>query len=107
MNRPAFAFFAASVLGWDAPVAFAGPCSDEIARIENAMDVPDPDSSSTDTQSIAAQTSRQPTHSSVARAKMKSDARYTEAMDRARLLDTQNSPACMKVVREIRNLIGM
>ena len=107
MNKHAFAFFAASMLGWDAPAAFAGPCSDEIAHIENAMDRADPGVSPSDTQSIAAQTSRQPTPSSVARAKMKADARYTEAMDRARLLDSQNSPACMKVVREIRNLIGM
>ena len=44
---------------------------------------------------------------SVARAKMKTDAHYLAAMDRARSLDAEGNAGCMRVVREIKNMIGM
>ena len=34
------------------------------------------------------------------------DPRFTAAMDRARSLDAEGNPACMKLVREIKNLIS-
>jgi hypothetical protein len=86
--------FAALAFGFDGAPSCAGPCSAEIAEIETTMSESDRRDGS------------QPTPHSV-RADMKADPRYIETMDRARVLDAQNSPACMKVVREIRNLIGM
>ena len=99
MSRHAVTLFAALAFGFEGAPAYAGPCSVEIAEIEAAMSESDPRGGSMGAQS-------EPKPHSV-RADMKADARYTESMDRARLLDAQNSPACMKVVREIRNLIGM
>jgi hypothetical protein len=98
---------AALAFGFDGAPSYAGPCSAEIAEIETAMAESDPRVGLTDPKSTDAQAHTPPTPHSAARADMKADARYIETMDRARLLDAQNSPACMKVVRKIRNLIGM
>ena len=101
MSKHTLTVLVALALGFDGAPSYAGPCSTEITEIETAMAESDPIVGPTNRQS----TNRQPI--SAARRGMKADARYTDTMDRARLLDTQNSPACMKVVREIRNLIGM
>jgi hypothetical protein len=80
--------------------ADAGPCSNDIELIANEMsqsDDPDP----TDNRSLGAK----PPHGAV-RAKMRADPRFIAAMDRARSLDAEGSPACMKVVREIKNLVN-
>jgi hypothetical protein len=37
---------------------------------------------------------------------MQADPRFIAAMDRARSLDAEGNPACMKVVREIKNLVS-
>jgi hypothetical protein len=92
MSRHALTFVAALAFGFESAPAYAGPCGAEIAEIETAMSESERPVGSTNPQ---------------VRADLKVDARYIETMDRARLLDAQNSPACMKVVREIRNLIGM
>ena len=79
----------------------AGPCSDDIALIANEMsqsDDPDP----TDSRSLGAK----PPSRGTVRAKMRSDPRFTAAMDRARSLDAEGNPACLKVVREIKNLVS-
>jgi hypothetical protein len=80
--------------------ADAGPCSDDIELIANEMsqsDDPDP----TDSRSLGAK----PSHDAV-RTKMRADPRFIAAMDRARSLDAEGNPACMKVVREIKNLVS-
>ena len=80
--------------------ADAGPCSDDIELIANEMsqsDDPDP----TDSRSLGAK----PSHDAV-RGKMRADPRFIAAMDRARSLDKEGNPACMKVVREIKNLVS-
>jgi hypothetical protein len=80
--------------------ADAGPCSNDIEVIANEMsqsDDPDP----TDNRSLGAK----PPHG-VVRAKMRADPRFIAAMDRARFLDAEGNPACMKVVREIKNLVS-
>ena len=77
--------------------ADAGPCSNDIEVIANEMsqsDDPDP----TNNRSLGA-------HGAV-RAKMRADPRFIAAMDRARSLDAEGNPACMKVVREIKNLVS-
>ena len=78
--------------------ADAGPCSNDIELIANEMSQSD-DLDSTDSRSLSA------THRAV-RAKMKTDPRFSAAMDRARSLDAEGNPACMKVVREIKNLVS-
>ncbi|MCI0600945.1 MAG: hypothetical protein L0Y50_11190 [Beijerinckiaceae bacterium] len=87
--------------------AHAGPCSNEIARIEEVMADPGPDIGPTNPQSLGAQLHRQPTPSSVARAEKRADARYKEAMARARALDAKDDPQCMSAVKELKELIGM
>ena len=79
----------------------AGPCSDDIGLIANEMsqsDDPDP----TDSRSLG---TKPPSRATV-RAKKRSDPRFTAAMDRARSLDAEGNPACLKVVREIKNLVS-
>jgi hypothetical protein len=78
--------------------ADAGPCSNDIELIANEMSQSD-DPDSTDSRLLGAK----PPH---VRTKMKTDPRFTTAMDRARSLDTEGNPACMKVVREIKNLVS-
>ena len=43
----------------------------------------------------------------MARAKMKTDAHYIAGMDRARSLHAEGNAGCMKVVREIKKMLGM
>jgi hypothetical protein len=80
--------------------ADAGPCSNDIELIANEMSQSD-DPDSTDSRSPGAK----PPHGAV-RTKMRADPRFTAAMDRARSLDAEGNPACMKVVREIKNLVS-
>ncbi len=87
--------------------ACAGPCSREIAGIENAMRHPGPGVGPTGPQSIGAQLERQPTQASVARAKKRADARYDRTLARARALDAKGSAKCMSVVKRLRELTGM
>ena len=80
--------------------ADAGPCSTDIEMIASEMSqLDDPDS--TDSRSLGAT----PPHGAV-RAKMRADPRFIAGMDRARSLDAEGNPACMKVVREIKNLVS-
>jgi hypothetical protein len=87
--------------------AYAGPCGNEIAKIEDVMRDPGPNIGPTNPQSIGARLHRQPTPASVARAEKRADSRYIEAMARARALDAENDPHCISAVREIKDLIGM
>jgi hypothetical protein len=80
--------------------ADAGPCSNDIELIANEMSQSDePDS--TDSRSLGAKLP----HGEV-RGKMRADPRFIAAMNRARSLDVEGNPACMKVVREIKNLVS-
>ena len=81
--------------------AGAGPCSNDIELIANEMSQSD-DPDATDSRSPGA---KPPPHGAV-RAKMRTDPRFIAAMDRARSLDAEGNPACMKVVREIKNLVS-
>ena len=85
----------------------AGPCTTDIEQIENEMSQSNSESGSTNRKSGGAQLGWQPPPLSVARAKMKTDAHYLAAMDRARSLDAEGNAGCMRVVREIKNMIGM
>jgi hypothetical protein len=98
---------AGAILGATIGFAGAGPCSREIAEIENVMRHPGPDIGPTNAQSVAAQLHRQPTQASVARATIRADARYYRTLARARALDAKGSMKCMRVVRRLKELIGM
>jgi hypothetical protein len=78
----------------------AGPCSNDIELIANEMSQSD-DPDSPDSRLLGAK----PPHWEV-RGKMRADPRFIAAMDRARSLDAEGNPACMKVVREIKNLVS-
>jgi hypothetical protein len=93
--------------GWCIACAHAGPCSNEIAKIDEVMRDSGPNIGPTNPQSIGAQLHRQPTPSSVARAEKRADSRYIEAMERARALDAEGDPLCMSVVTEVKDFIGM
>jgi hypothetical protein len=99
--------FVGVTFGLSIACAHAGPCSNEIARVEDVMRDPGPTIGPTNPQSIGAQLHRQPTPSSVARAEKRADSRYIEAMARARALDAEGDSHCMSVVKEVKDLIGM
>jgi len=88
-------------------ISSAGPCAADIKQIEDEMAQVDTESESANRKSGGVQSSWQPPPRSVARAKMKTDAHYLAAMDRARSLDAEGNAGCMRVVREIKNMIGM
>ena len=87
--------------------AQAGPCSADIAKIENALNAPNSPFGPTARQTVGAQLGRQPTPSSMARAEKKADTNYQTVLTRAQALDNQNNPACKKVVKKLKALVGM
>ncbi len=99
--------FAMPACGLTAALAYAGPCSKEIAKIEEVMADPGPMIGPTDPQSLGAQLHRQPTPSSVARAKKRANQRYKHALARASALNAKGDPDCMRAVTEVKDLIGM
>ncbi len=58
-------------------------------------------------QTVGAQIDQQPTPSSVARAEQQAAANYKAVLDRAQTLDNQNNPECRKVVKELKDLVGL
>ena len=96
-----------AVLGLGVANAQAGPCSTEIAKIEQAVNQPNSQFAPTARQSIGAQIDRQPTPESVARAEQKADTHYFEVLNKAKALDAANNPDCKKVVDEVKLLVGM
>jgi hypothetical protein len=86
----------------------AGPCSDEIARIESALRRPGSDVGPTDRQTMGAQLHRQPTPGSVERAEDRAASVLNAAIARARTFDADGNRAeCLKAVEEIKQLTGM
>lgn len=93
-----------SALTWDANPALAGPCAAEIAQMEAALDaLPNPGAH----QSTDAQLHRQPTPSSMARAKERAAADKQHdrvALERARVADARDDrDACQKALSEARH----
>jgi hypothetical protein len=95
----------AAALG--ATAASAGPCTTEIAAVENAVNAPNSQYGPTARQTIGAQDGRQPTPSSVATAEQRADAHYGEVLSKAKALDAANNSDCQQVVRELKLLVGM
>jgi hypothetical protein len=85
----------------NATSAQAGPCSNEIARIESALRRPAADIGPTGHQTIGAQLHQQPTPGSVERAEEGADSRLHAALARARTFDVQDDGTeCLKAVEE-------
>ena len=95
------------ILGFGTALAYGGPCTQEIQRIEKAVNAPNSPYTPTLPQSIGAQIDRQPTPSSIARAEQEATANYKAVLSRAQTLDNQNNPECQKVVKELKDLVGL
>ncbi len=74
-----------------APVAHAGPCSEDIAQFEAAIrqSAGNPNAGLTAPQSVGAQLEHQPTQQSVKRAQSQLQAKFAATMARAKLLDSR------------------
>jgi hypothetical protein len=80
---------------WQATTASAGPCSQEIAQFDRAMQqsAGDPYAGLTAVQTTGAQLDRQPTPASIARAEKRMKSRFTAELRRAKRADTKNDSA--------------
>ena len=84
-----------AVLGLNATLAQAGPCSADIAQFEAAVrqSAANPYAGLTAPQSVNAQIDRQPTPASMKRAEQRLKSMFSAAMARAKRLDAQNNRA--------------
>ncbi len=109
---------ASAALLWGQAVAFAGPCTEQIAQLQAqvAASAPAPlsapvagvESGATDTQSVGAQLHHQPTPGSVAQAEHPANADGTAALDRARKADAAGDAAgCNQAAAEARRIYAI
>src|SRR5262245_1269272 len=85
----------------------AGPCSDAIAQFEQAVrqSAKNPLAGPTTSQSVGAQTGRQPTPDSVKRAEEGAKATFVAALERAKSLDAQGDQAgCSQALAEAKRM---
>ena len=85
----------------------AGPCSNAIAQFEQAVrqSANNPSAGPTTTQSVGAQTGRQPTPDSVKRAEESAKAAFEAALERARSLDAQGDQAgCSQALADAQRM---
>jgi len=100
----------AAALGQSLSSASAGPCTEQIAQIEQAARdaAPGPDAGPMAAQSVNAQLHRQPTPSSIKQAQQKSDAAFKAALASAKDLDGQGKRAeCSAKVDELKRLLDL
>ena len=105
MSPSSVTLIAGTILGLGAAAAQAGPCGDEIARVEEpARESADrPRAGPTAPQSISAQLSRQPTPQSVQRAEAEAQLSLAALLTRAKSLDAEGKAAeCMQAVTEAK-----
>jgi hypothetical protein len=94
------------VLGLGISSSDAGPCSNDIELIANEMSQSDDNDINPIDRRPLGTKSDFPSARGMSLAKMKADPRFIAAMERARSLDDEGNPACMKLVREMKNLIS-
>ena len=90
--------------------AQAGPCSNKIARFEQAVrrSAGNPGAGPMARQSIAAQLDRQPTPASVKRAEERAQASFHAAMTRAKRLDAQgNRAGCTRALTAAKRMYNL
>jgi hypothetical protein len=96
MKRICVALLTVSVsLGAGIAPAAAGPCSDDIAELDRALElVPKPGAKS------------RPASKPVAAPRPREEQRYDQPLALARELDAKGDPECRKAVTEVKILIG-
>jgi hypothetical protein len=96
-----------AMIGWIPAFAHAGPCSDDIAQFEETVrqSAGDPNAGLMAPQSVGAQIDRQPTASSLKRAKDRLHAKFSARMARAERLDKQGDRAgCMRALAAAKRM---
>jgi hypothetical protein len=109
MNRSILALIAAAVLGLTVTPVHAGPCSDEIARLEDAARRfgTNPATGPTGAQSLDAQLNRQPTPDSMRRAEQQAQSGFDVVLARAKAFDAAGKQEeCMRAAAEANLLLG-
>jgi hypothetical protein len=101
------------LIGTGAP-CYAGPCTAEIARVENnirqaqAVAQPGGAGEPSGPQSVGAQLHHQPTPGSVEVAERKAKADAQGALDRARAADANgDAAACARALQEAKDIYGL
>jgi hypothetical protein len=110
MIRLLTALTACGALALDIAAAHAGPCSEEIASLQEAAGqlVYNPHAGPSAPQSIGAQLGRQPTPESVRRAHGEAQSRLAAALAHAEALDAEGKQAlCMQAVTDAKRLLGL
>jgi hypothetical protein len=101
------AAFAIAVLLLDTASAHAGPCGNAIAQFEQTVreSAKNPGAGPTATQSVGAQTGRQPTPDSVKRADESAQATFEATLARAKSLDAQGDEAgCSRALTDAQRM---
>jgi hypothetical protein len=107
MNRPALWTIACAALIGGATAAHAGPCTAQIATIEQQIErtPPGPETGPTAPQSVDAQLHHQPTPGDVVHAEHVANKEADAALDRARTADAAGGVAgCIAAVNEAKRL---
>jgi hypothetical protein len=103
-------FLAAALCMADAAVAYGGPCTPQITKVERQIRrlAPGPDTGPTAPQSIGAQLHHQPTPNSVQNAESKALTDAEAALDRARRADSAGDlAACTKALKDAKEVFGL
>jgi hypothetical protein len=100
------ATFVVAVLLFGTPSAHAGPCSSAIAQFEQAVrqSGKKPTAGPTASQTVDAQTGRQPTPDSVKRADESAQATFEAALARAKSLDAQGDAGCSRALADAQRM---
>jgi hypothetical protein len=111
MGRMVFAALTiATALGQTLASAFAGPCTEQIAQIEQAVraSASAPDAGPMAPQSVGAQLHHQPTPNSLKQAEQQTDAQFNSALAGARDLDAHGKRAeCTAKVDELKQMLAL
>jgi len=86
--------------------AYAGPCSNAIAQFEQAVrqSGKNPTAGPTGSQTVDAQTGRQPTPDSVKRAEESAQTTFEAALARAKSLDAQGDAGCSRALADAQRM---
>ena len=106
MNRlTPTALITGAALALGATSAHAGPCTEEIAKFEDAVSrraAANPGAGPTARQSVGAQLGRQPTPSSVAQAEERAQSTFAATLERAKALDAEGNAECTQALAEAK-----
>jgi hypothetical protein len=108
-GRIAAALLIGTAFGLLAVPARAGPCTEKIAQLKEAVrqSAEEPDAGPTAPQSISAQLGHQPTRRSVKRADAKAQATFDAALARAEALDAEGKRKCLQALAHAKHLFSL